>query len=177
MPRLPSKKKPGPKALPLPLSDLVGRSGNDEVETPDDLKTPLWESHGILFDPCPFPRAPWDGLEIDWQGSNFINPPYSDIKSWLKKGVDELKKGRKSVFLVTARVSSDYWWNSVYSYAAEVNLLRGGTKFKGYDRKFPVPLAVIVFDPLLRPWEKGGSPPQGTHSKVGKRDCFKIKLY
>ena len=36
------------------------------------------------FDPCPL-NADFNGLNIAWGKCNFVNPPYSDIKNWVKK--------------------------------------------------------------------------------------------
>jgi hypothetical protein len=53
------------------------------------------------FDPCPHPRAPWDGLEIDWLEKSknyeyriYVNPPFSQLKHWLKKCFDTYSEAK-----------------------------------------------------------------------------------
>ncbi len=175
MPRKPKEKEPKkvkePKTTKQNFSDIIGKK-NDEVETPDWLKDALYKEHGINFDPCPYPKPEWDGLEVDWGTSSFINPPFSEVEKWLKKGVKEAKKGRKSVFLVTARVSAKYWFKYVYSRASEWYFLEGAVAFKGYPRKLPTPLAIVIYDPAKMPTK-------GTVeiSDIGGRRAFRIKNF
>ncbi len=122
---------------------------NDEVETPRYLYNWLNETHSFDFDPCPYERPLWDGLSVEWGSSNFVNPPFSEIEIWLKKGVNEMiENKKKSVFLITARTKSKYWFNYVFPYATDIILLEGGIKFKGYNKRFPVAMAVVIFDPI-----------------------------
>jgi hypothetical protein len=136
----------------MPRVNLGIGDKNDEVETPEYLKEFLEERYGKFdFDPCPFPRPDWNGLEVDWKKLNFINPPFSEIPKWLKKGMEELKKGRKSVFLLTARTSSKYWFDLVFPNATDLLFLEGGVIFKGYENRFPVPIVIVEFDPEKDP--------------------------
>jgi hypothetical protein len=62
----------------------------------DTWLTPLWiiEALGndFDFDPCPFighqtakVLHTGDGLNCEWNGKVWMNPPYSDLKTWLDK--------------------------------------------------------------------------------------------
>ena len=48
-------------------------------KTPPELYNTLNNEFKFDFDPCPLNHNLnlWDGLEIEWGKSNFINPPYS----------------------------------------------------------------------------------------------------
>ena len=56
----------------------------------DDWQTPQWlydelnDEFDFDFDPCPL-NSTFDGLLCDWGKRNFINPPYSNVKGFLKK--------------------------------------------------------------------------------------------
>ncbi len=49
--------------------------------------TPLVQSCRCLSDD-------WDGLKNQWYGQVFVNPPFSQLKEWCNKAVDELRSLR-----------------------------------------------------------------------------------
>jgi len=119
---------------------------NDDVETPEDLFNELNQEFEFDFDPCPY-KNPYgiDGLNIDWGEMNFVNPPYSQAKKWIKKALYELQNyGRKSVLFVPLRLYSVYWLRFVVPYANEIRLV-SPIRFKGYAFPLPIPLALIIF--------------------------------
>lgn len=128
------------------LKHLFGKK-NDEIQTPPVIYDYLDKQHHFDFDPCPLVKPEWDGLSLDWGKCNFVNPPFSEIKKWFEKGIQEKEKGNKSVFLMTARVSSKYWFDLVFPNASEIYFIEGAVQFPTFKRKFPVPLCVIVLDP------------------------------
>lgn len=81
----------------------------------DSWLTPLWliEALGNDFDldPCGFLfhktakeiwQLPKCGLKNDWHGKVWLNPPYSDAKTWLNK----MKEHRNGSVLVFARTGT-----------------------------------------------------------------------
>lgn len=125
-------------------------SRNDDVATPDDLYDALNKEFKFNFDPCPLGgKQQFDGLSINWGTSNYVNPPYSEIKKWLEKGVVEMKKGHRSVFLIPLRMTTKYWLKYVYPYACEVRPIAGYIKFKGYEkiRGLNTPIGLVIYDP------------------------------
>lgn len=143
---------------------VVGRHGfgakNDDVETPARMYDEWNKEFGFTFDPCPFKHdiEEWDGLKRDWGEVNFVNPPFSDIKSWAKKGIEELKKGKKSVFLIPARFKSNYFFDDIARYASEIRLLRKFA-FVGHTKPPPCSCMLVTFDPAYERWrnEETGS--------------------
>ena len=126
-----------------------GNKKSNDVATPKSLYDILNAEFKFDFDPCPFCHdiSKWNGLEIDWKKSNFVNPPYGkEISKWTKKAIVEMRKGNSSVFLITARTSSKYWMETIYRYAKEIRFLKTGVFFEGFDQKCPLPLAIIVYD-------------------------------
>lgn len=94
----------------------------------------------------------------EWGKSNFVNPPYSNIEKWVARGVQEMKKGNKSVFLITARTNTGYWDKYVFPHACEMFFFNKRVKFEGQDFKdtFPIPVVLVTFDPSM------SSPPQNS---------------
>lgn len=122
---------------------------NDTIGTPPELYQQLDQEFHFDHDPCPLHRGDTtpDGLKSDWGKSNFVNPPFSEISKWLEKGKEEMKKGNKSVFLVTARTNTNYWCKYVWQGASEIRFVMGKIKFQGYKNGFPVPCCVVIYDP------------------------------
>jgi len=121
----------------------------DNNSTPRDLYNDLNEEFQFNFDPCPLHGEEiQDGLKVDWKSSNFVNPPFSEISKWLNKGVEEMKKGNKSVFLITARTSTKYWEKYVYPFACEIRFILGRVPFGDHKEGFPFPICLVIFDPL-----------------------------
>ncbi len=131
----------------------INKPPNDSVGTPKDLYDQLdREFHFDDFDPCPldnsysFDGRPKDGLQMEWADCTFVNPPFSNIKPWLEKALEENRKGKTVVLLVTARVSSAYWNQLVFPFAHEIRFIQGKVKFAGHAGSgLPIPIAIVVF--------------------------------
>lgn len=130
-------------------------SKRDDVETPEALYKLLDKEFKFNHDPCPLggkddPKVP-DALKSSWKSRNFINPPFSNIQAFLKKGVKESQKGRLSVFLIPARVGSKYWAKYVWRFASQIRFIQRGIQFKGYKSISPFPVAIVTFKPYCKP--------------------------
>jgi hypothetical protein len=136
----------------------INKPPNDSVGTPRDLYDQLDnEFHFDDFDPCPLDDSysnvdqrikgrPKDGLQMEWADRTFVNPPFSKIKPWLEKALEENKKGKTVVLLITARVSSAYWNQLVFPYAHEIRFIQGKVKFAGHAGSgLPIPIAIVVY--------------------------------
>jgi hypothetical protein len=84
----------------IPFKQNRGTEG-DYWYTPEAV---LETVHTILhdyFDPCPI--APeFNGLEIEWPETCFINPPFSLFKEFVEKGLREWTPGKTFLWLVNA---------------------------------------------------------------------------
>ena len=85
-----------------------------------------------------------NGLEQDWTGKCWMNPPYGrDIKEWMKKAYESSLNGATVVCLVPARTDTA-WWHD-YSVKGNIEFIRGRLKFGGSKNSAPFPSAVVVF--------------------------------
>lgn len=119
---------------------------DNSAQTPAWLYDILNKEHCFDFDPCPA-NPTFDGLTEEWGMCNYVNPPYNNIKLWLRKAVVEMQKGKKSVFLVPLRPHCKYWRDFVVNVATEVHLVLNKIAFEGYNAVFPGNLCLIVYDP------------------------------
>ena len=115
--------------------------------TPDHVWEELTEEFGYMFDPCPN-NPMWDGLEIEWDPSNwnYCNPPYTrgEIGKWVKKAYDEYKSGKNVIMLIPSYTDTKYFHEYIYPYA-ELRFIKGRLKFKGYKNKASFPSMLVIF--------------------------------
>lgn len=70
-----------------------------------------------------------NGLTKNWKDHRvFVNPPYSDIKTWCKKCYDERNNAELIVLLMFARTDTSYFHEYINN-IAEVRFIRGRLKF------------------------------------------------
>lgn len=112
----------------------INKSKSDNWITPKKLYDKLNEEFKFDYDPCPI-NYKIDGLITDWGNSNFVNPPYSNIKEWAKKCRIEQQKGNKSVLLIPARTDTNYFHKYILPYA-KIRFIKGRLKFKSFDNKY-----------------------------------------
>lgn len=113
-------------------------------QTPSAVYQKLDKEFEFNFDPCP-PGHIYDGLDIEWGESNFVNPPYGrEIGKWLKKGYEESQKGKLVVFLIPSRTDTR-WWHDYVMQAKEIRFIQGRLKFKGATNNAPFPSCIAIF--------------------------------
>lgn len=115
------------------------------LEHKDDWKTPakiyeqLNNEFNFDFDPCPYKHdiTQWDGLQVDWGDSNFVNPPYSRKlkEAFVEKAVIEKLKGKTSVLLLPVSTSTTLFHDVIKPNASEIRFVRGRIKFEGVNTK------------------------------------------
>jgi|TARA_Y100000310_G_scaffold102057_1_gene100227 site-specific DNA-methyltransferase (adenine-specific) len=126
----------------------INKSQSDDWLTPKEVYEKLDEEFEFNFDPCPYPLPEFDGLKIEWKERNFVNPPYSELKKWIKKSFEEYKKGKLVVMLIPSRTDTIAWHEYIFPYA-KVRFIKGRLKFKlaGATKIDPAPFpsAIVIF--------------------------------
>ena len=127
------------------------KSANQEWETPDALFSCVDAEFHFTRDVCASAANTkcaeyWSRenscLDKTWDGVNWMNPPYSSMKKFIKKAYDE-RGNAVTVCLLPARTNTR-WWHE-WCMKGEIRLICGRPKFKGCVHGFPQPLALVIF--------------------------------
>jgi len=123
-------------------------NNDDNYATPPKFYEELNQVFNFDFDPCPYNEneitPETDGLLKDWGKSNFVNPPYSQKlkEAFIIKGIEEMKKGKTSVFLIPVSTSTKLFHEWIKPNASEIEFIKGRIKFGKIDKNgnFYLPL-------------------------------------
>jgi len=143
----------------LAISKTLFSSKSDQWATPQHLFDVLNAEFNFDLDVCAtefdakcshFYSPEVDGLKQEWHGTCFMNPPYSEIRTWIKKASYESKEhGSTVVCLVPARTDTK-WMQEICSDAYEIRLIKGRLHFNESPNSAPFPSCIIVFKPHRR---------------------------
>lgn len=117
-------------------------SASDHWATPTEVYDALNQEFKFTDDPCPLGGN--GGLDRAWGGSTFVNPPYSEIGAWIKKGAQEAQAGKTVVFLIPSRTDTK-WWHEFVMTATEIRFIKGRLKFGGAKNSAPFPSCVVIW--------------------------------
>jgi phage N-6-adenine-methyltransferase len=141
--------------------ELMFSSKNQEWETPPDLFKMLDMEFNFQLDlaatrdnkKC----IKWcseytNALIIPWVGAvdgyMWLNPPYNNLKEWVKKCDEEAQKGAKIVALLPARTDTKAFHDHIYR-KYEIRFLKGRIKFlmNGVQQDAaPFPSMIVIFE-------------------------------
>lgn len=97
----------------------------------DDWATPKYIYEQAMakgmHDPCPL-HSETDGLTSEWGRDNFVNPPYSQLKAWIEKSIEEHKKGKGVTLLIPARTDTRAF-KLLFGYGAKITFISGRLRF------------------------------------------------
>lgn len=93
-------------------------------------------------------KQPWS-IYAENGGWNWCNPPYADIRPWVKKAFDEcIASDAMTAMLVPASVGSN-WWADYVDRIAHVLFLQGRVTFVGHTKPYPKDLALLLYSPIV----------------------------
>lgn len=126
---------------------LRSKGKKDNYPTPKKLYDELDQEFHFDHDPCPL-NPPGlrdvDGLG-DWGHSNYVNPPYSNKRPWIKKAIEEQARGNLTVMLLPADTSCN-WFHDMVMPHAEVRFIRGRVSFNAKSHA-SYPSMLCIFKP------------------------------
>lgn len=137
----------------MKLAKKIHINNDDNYATPPQIYKELDKEFNFDFDPCPYNenKIVNDGLKIEWGNSNFVNPPYSQKlkEAFIKKGIEEMEKGNRSVFLIPVSTSTkifhQFFWDKEKNKpkdGVQIRFHEGRIKFGKLDKEgnFYLPL-------------------------------------
>ena len=96
-----------------------------------------------MFDPCPL-FSGVDGLKIEWGEINFVNPPYSNLKAWIEKSIEQADKGKKVLLLIPARTDTKAF-KLLFCYGSIISFITGRLRFnEANSAPFPSMLVELI---------------------------------
>lgn len=114
------------------MSSYMPQSKSDVHLTPDRVFEMIKEKWGYskeeMFDPCPI-NPTFDGLMINWQSINFVNPPYTLLKEFFFKAVYEANFGCKTIMLLPTK-TDQIWFHRLINNGFEIKWIDKRLKFK-----------------------------------------------
>jgi len=141
--------------------NIMFSSKGDEWETPKDLFNKLDDMFNFTLDPasteanhlCPkYYTQEENGLSKSWEYEHvFLNPPYSDIATWVAKAAYESQKNHALVvLLIPSRTDTKYFADLIMKHAAFMWLIKGRLKFRNKDipdklKPAPFPSVLVLF--------------------------------
>ena len=136
-------------------------SKTNEWETPQWFFDELNAEFGFTLDPCSngnhkcnkYFTAEQDGLKQDWSNDVvFMNPPYGGhTGDWIRKAMEESKKGAIVVCLIVSSTDRSYWHDYIFPYAKQIRFIRGRLTFGEANSTAPFASAVVIFSPNQYP--------------------------
>lgn len=138
------------------INSALFSSNSDEWATPNNVFEDLNTEFHFTLDPCAtaqnakcqfFYTTEDNGLLLDWEGQScFVNPPYSQIKAWVKKCYEESQKPHtKVVMLIPARTDTHYFHDFILG-KAELRFVRGRLHFNDSKNSAPFPSMIVIFN-------------------------------
>lgn len=104
------------------------------------------------------------GLDKDWSNEvTWCNPPYDNLREWVKKCYEEYEKGGTVLMLIPSRTDTLAFQNYIFPSASAVCFIRGRLKFDNpslpswkedgshVHSSAPFPSCLVVFDDDLTP--------------------------
>ena len=96
------------------------------------------------FDPCPL-HADFNGLTIMWKDVNYVNPPYSTLKDWVKKAWYEWAIFQRSTVLLLP-VKTDQTWFHNWCKQFKIHFFEKRLKFKNAKHHATQPHMLVFMD-------------------------------
>ena len=125
------------------LANLKGcfLSTTDNWATPKRFYEELDKEFNFDDDPCPLNDV--HAFFRPWGRRVYINPPYSDIKRFLEKGMLEMQAGRSDVlvYLIPSRTDTRWFHDIILPNHDEIRFIKGRLHF---NEQGPAPFPSMI---------------------------------
>ena len=143
----------------MTISKSLFSSKSDKWATPQHLFDVLNAEFNFDLDVCAtefdakcshFYSPEVDGLRQEWHGTCFMNPPYSLVKTWIKKASYESKEHKSTVVCLVPARTDTKWMQEYCCDADEIRLIKGRLHFNESPNSAPFPSCIVIFKPTKR---------------------------
>jgi hypothetical protein len=97
-----------------------------------------------MFDPCPV-NPNFDGLKVEWNGLNYVNPPYTLLADFVDKAILEAVRGNRTIMLLPAK-TDQAWFHKLLENKYEIIWIRKRLKFKNNKHHATQPHFLVCID-------------------------------
>jgi hypothetical protein len=113
----------------------------------DQWATPEWLMiiYKDWYDPCPLDKDYEDGLKKEWKDKTYVNPPYSKPLPWVKKAIEENKKGKMIVMLMRMDTSTE-WFKMLQENNAHFLWFNGRLRFNDTNKPANFPSMLVILE-------------------------------
>jgi len=125
--------------------------GQYNYGTPIELYTSLNKEFNFDLDPCADPdrilcRSNYirDGLQKEWIGNIFVNPPFKDCGKWVEKAYESSVSGAVVVCLLPARTDTA-WFHKYVLPHGEIRWIRGRIRYVNAKYNAPFSSMIVIF--------------------------------
>lgn len=135
----------------MTLLDKENLKINDwKLKNSDNWASPKWilDLFEGFYDPCPL-NSKENGLLLDWKDKTYVNPPYSNPEPFIRKAIEENKKGKFIVMLLPVDTSTK-WFLALKEAKAHIILPNERLKFNGSNKNARWACMLVIL-------EKGGN--------------------
>ena len=123
-------------ATPWPLFNKINNIYHFDLDVCADEFNHKCEKYFTITD---------NALTKDWAGYKcWMNPPYKDMKVWVKKAFEESRKNNTLVCCLIPARTNTKWWHE-YCMKGKILFIEGRPKFEGCVHGLPQPLAFVIF--------------------------------
>lgn len=149
------------------MAGYIAKSKRDDYGTPWEIFDELHDEFRFTLDVCAnagnckvehYFAPGQNGLDRAWSSDRcWMNPPYSQTATWLKKALEESRKGALVVALVKAATSEKWFQQYVVEPRAEVRFAKKRIKFlqpDGTPEKHSAPFSscLVIYRPPSKLW-------------------------
>lgn len=118
---------------------------HDKISYSDHWSTPheIYDHYKMLgyVDPCPLYSKDFDFEHID--KPLFINPPYSNISTWVEWAIsNHVLSGKHVILLIPSRTDTRYF-HKLLEYGCDLEFIKGRLKFGEAKNGAPFPSVLV----------------------------------
>ena len=134
---------------------LMFSKESDHWSTPYEMYNYFIEN-GYL-DPCPL-HSEHNGLLIDYGCINlFINPPYSDITTWIDYAINHVDKNHTTAILLIPSRTDTKYFHKLLDHGVDIQFIKGRLKFGDSKNSAPFPSLLIKLESKDLEWLRQGN--------------------